>query len=437
MSVNIEMPKLSDTMTEGTLVKWHKKIGDSVEIGDILADIETDKATMEMEAFDDGTLTEILVQEGQRAPIGGVLAVLDGDSGAAPVPAPAAAVAAQPATSAPIAAPVTQPIAAHAPSGERLKASPLARKVAADLGVSLAGIAGSGPGGRVVKSDVQAAANAPAKPPAAPTQDAAAAAGLAASMKAKALAPAPTSVSAPAALAIIPLARDGDEIIQLSSMRKIIAARLLTSKTTIPHFYLHLEVDAAPLMTLRQQVNAQAEKTHGNKYSVNDFILKAVINAAEAVPAVNASFAGDHIVKFKHVGLSVAIAVEDGLVTPVIKHAETKSLLAISRAVKDFAIRAKDKKLKPDEFDCGTITVSNLGAWGIESFDAIVNPPQAVILSVGAALEKPVVKDGQIVPGLRMNLGVSCDHRVVDGAVAAQFLTEIKKLIEQPALMLL
>lgn len=256
-------------------------------------------------------------------------------------------------------------------------------------------------------------------------------------MKAKAIAQTPATVTSPAAQAIIPLAKDGDEIVQLNSMRKIIASRLLTSKTTIPHFYLHLEVDAAPLMALRQQVNAQAEKTHGNKYSVNDFILKAVINATEAVPAVNASFAGDHIVKFRHVGLSVAIAVEDGLVTPVIKQAETKSLLAISRAVKDFAVRAKDKKLKPDEFDGGTITVSNLGAWGIESFDAIVNPPQAVILSVGAALEKPVVKDGQIVPGLRMNLGVSCDHRVVDGAIAAQFLAEIKKLIEQPALMLL
>jgi pyruvate dehydrogenase E2 component (dihydrolipoamide acetyltransferase) len=198
-----------------------------------------------------------------------------------------------------------------------------------------------------------------------------------------------------------------------------------------------MEVDAEPLMAMRKQVNEQAEKTHGNKYSVNDFILKATINAAEAVPAINASFAGDHIVKFKHVGLSVAIAVEDGLVTPVIKEAESKSLLAISRAVKDFAVRAKDKKLKPDEFDGGTITVSNLGAWGIDSFDAIVNPPQAAILSVGAAIQKPVVKNGQLAVGLRMNIGVSADHRVVDGAVAAAFLAEVKKLIENPALMLL
>jgi pyruvate dehydrogenase E2 component (dihydrolipoamide acetyltransferase) len=433
MSVNIEMPKLSDTMTEGTLIKWHKKVGDTVEIGDILAEVETDKATMEMEAFDDGVITEILIQEGDKAPIGGILAVLDGDSASAPAPAPqqvAAAAAATPAQAAPApAAAIATPAAA---SGERIKASPLARKIASETGVELAGITGSGPAGRIVKSDVQGATAAPAKATA--SSEASAAAALAASVKSKATAT-PTPAAAPAA--ILPTAKEGDERIELSSMRKVIASRLLTSKTTIPHFYLHVEVDAAPLMTLRGQVNAQAEKTHGNKYSVNDFILKAVIKATEAVPAINASFAGDHIVKFKHVGLSVAIAVEDGLVTPVIKQAETKSLLAISRAVKDFAARAKDKKLKPDEFDGGTITVSNLGAWGIESFDAIVNPPQAAILSVGAAIEKAVVKNGQIVPGLRMNLGLSCDHRVVDGAVAAQFLSEVRKLVEQPSLMLL
>ena len=432
MSVNIEMPKLSDTMTEGTLIKWHKQVGDSVEIGDILAEIETDKATMEMEAFDDGVITEILIQEGEKAPIGGVLAVLNGDSEATHTPA-AQAAAVVPASVASASMPTAAAPALPA-SGVRVKASPLARKIAADLGVDLSTVTGSGPAGRIVKNDIQATAAAAARPTA-PSSEAAAASGLAASIKSKAAAPAP--VAAPTPQAIVPAAKEGDEIIQLSSMRKIIASRLLTSKTTIPHFYLHVEVDAAPLMALRAQVNEQAEKTHGNKYSVNDFILKAVINAAETVPAINASFAGDHIVKYKHVGLSVAIAVEDGLVTPVIKQAESKSLLAISRAVKDFAVRAKDKKLKPDEFDGGTITVSNLGAWGIESFDAIVNPPQAAILSVGAAIEKPVVKNGQVMPGLRMNLGLSCDHRVVDGAVAAQFLSEVRKLIEQPALMLL
>ncbi len=436
MSVKIEMPKLSDTMTEGTLIKWHKKVGDDVEIGDILAEVETDKATMEMEAFDEGKLTAILIQEGEKAEIGAVLAVLDGDdSGSASAPAaatPAAAPAPQESAPAPQAA-APAPVAAPSSEGGRIKATPLARKIASDLGVDLTAIAGSGPGGRIVRNDVESAKSVGAKTP---SKAAEAAAKLSEAAKARSTAPAVTA-SAPAPTAIMPTAKEGDERIELSSMRKIIASRLLTSKTTIPHFYLHLEVDAAPLMALRKQVNDQAEKTHGNKYSVNDFILKATVNAAQTVPAINASFAGDHIVKFKHVGLSVAIAVEDGLVTPVIKEAESKSLLAISRAVKDFAVRAKDKKLRPDEFDGGTITVSNLGAWGIESFDAIVNPPQAAILSVGGAIEKPVVKNGQIVPGLRMNIGVSADHRVVDGAVAASFLAEIKKLLENPALMLL
>lgn len=436
MPVNIEMPKLSDTMTEGTLIKWHKKVGDQVDIGDIIAEVETDKATMEMEAFDEGVISQILIQEGEKAPVGSTLAVLGGDDAE---PAPAAIQSSTPASlpaqatvsgTAPVS--TTTPVAAVA-NGERIKASPLARKVASELGVSLSGITGSGPAGRIVRSDVDAAAAAKA-PPAPASAAATAAAALAASMKAKVSA---ASAQTPAPTAIQAVAKEDDQIVPLSSMRKVIASRLLTSKTTIPHFYLHVEVDAAPLMALRKQVNDQAEQTHGNKYSVNDFILKAVINACQAVPAVNASFAGDHLINFKHVGLSVAIAVEDGLVTPVIKQAETKSLLTISRAVKDFAIRAKDRKLKPDEFDGGTITVSNLGAWGIESFDAIVNPPQAAILSVGAAIEKPVVKNGQIVPGLRMNLGLSCDHRVVDGAVAATFLNEIKKLIEQPALMLI
>jgi pyruvate dehydrogenase E2 component (dihydrolipoamide acetyltransferase) len=431
MAINIEMPKLSDTMTEGTVIKWHKQVGDSVEVGDLLAEIETDKATMEMEAFDDGTITEILVKAGEKAVIGGTLAILGGDSAAAPSSAaPAASSPASAPSTAPATAKAAAPAAPVSNDGNRVKASPLARKIAAEKGVELQGISGTGPAGRIVKNDVEAASSSPKK-----SADATAASALAAAVKSKAAAP--IQPAAAPAQAILPVAKDGDERIELSSMRKVIASRLLTSKVTIPHFYLHVEADATPLMTLRQQVNEQAEKTHGNKYSVNDFILKAVINAAQTVPAINASFAGDHIVKFKHIGLSVAIAVEEGLVTPVIKQAETQSLLAISKAVKDFAVRAKDKKLKPDEFDGGTITVSNLGAWGIESFDAIVNPPQAAILSVGAAIEKPVVKNGQIVPGLRMNLGLSADHRVVDGAVAAQFLSEVKKLIEQPAMMLL
>jgi len=449
MPVNIEMPKLSDTMTEGTLIKWHKKVGDNVEIGDILAEVETDKATMEMEAFDEGTLSDILIQEGEKAPIGGVLAVLggegngggsdEGDDAGAEEPSSGDSQEENSAVE-PFAETTSSPKSESAVprnDSERMKSSPLARKVAAEHGVELSTIQGTGPGGRIVRKDVEAAAKSGSTKSSSTSNESRAASALAAAAKAKS-ASSPQATATTAGLqAIQPVVREGDELVELSTMRKIIASRLLTSKVTIPHFYLHLEVDAAPLMAIRKQINEQAEKTHGNKFSVNDFILKAAINAAQAVPAVNASFAGEHIVRFKHVGLSVAIAVDDGLVTPVIKEAETKSLLAISQAVKDFAVRARDKKLKPDEFDGGTITVSNLGAWGIESFDAIVNPPQASIISVGAAIEKPVVKDGQIVPGFRMNLGLSCDHRVVDGAVAAAFLSEIKKLLEQPALMLL
>ncbi len=432
MAVNIEMPKLSDTMTEGTLLKWHKNVGDRVEIGDIIAEVETDKATMEMEAFDEGIITAIHIAAGSKAAIGSILAVLDGnDAAPASAPAPAAppvAVATQtPATGA-------VPTPAVAASGERIKSSPLARKIAASLGVTLSSVTGTGPGGRIIRKDVEAASQkssaAPkASAPASPL--AAAASALAAASKARSVAPA-----APTPVAITPVAKAEDQIIELSSLRKIIASRLLTSKQTIPHFYLHVEADAAPLMSLRKQINDQAASTTGNKYSVNDFIMKALINATMAVPAINASFGGDHIVRFGSVGLSVAIAIEDGLVTPVVKNAETKSLLQISREVKDFAVRAKERKLRPDEFDGGTITISNLGAWGIESFDAIVNPPQAAILSVGAVIEKPVVKNGQIVVGQRVNLGLSCDHRVVDGAIAAAFLSEVKKLIESPALML-
>lgn len=436
MPVNIEMPKLSDTMTKGTLLKWHKHVGDAVEIGDILAEIETDKATMEMEAFDEGVISEILIQAGQEAPIGSVLAVLSESAISTPTP-PAAAPAPQP----PVAMAqknIAPPVSPSVAPGKRILASPLARKVAAELGVDLATVSGSGPAGRITQSDVQGATRTATSPAPVPSNEANAAAALSASIKSKAIVvQAAAEPAAPTPQAILPVAKSGDEIIELSTMRKVIASRLQTSKSTIPHFYLHLEVDAAPLMALRQQVNEQAEKTHGNKYSVNDFILKAVINAAQAMPSVNASFAGDHIIQFKHIGLSVAIAVADGLVTPVIKMAETKSLLDLSRAVKDFAVRAQDKKLKPDEYDGGTITVSSLGAWGIESFNAIVNPPQAAILSVGAVLEKPVVKNGQVIPGLRMNLGLSCDHRVIDGAIAAQFLGEIRKLIEKPVLMLM
>ena len=437
MATHIEMPKLSDTMTEGTVVRWLKQVGDQVEIGDEIAEIETDKATMAMEAFDEGILSEIRVGEGGKAEIGATLAVLreEGEEPrtaessdekpvsdplenlkpvavGAKIPDPAPEPTPEPEPTpdpAPEPIPVSEPAPAAA-SSERIKASPLARKMAESSGVDLASVKGTGPGGRIVKKDIETAIAGTVAP-----------------------APVPTPTPAPTAAVV---ASGEDQRIELSNLRRIIAERLLTSKTTIPHFYLHVEADAAPLMDIRKQVNAQAEMTHGNKYTVNDFVLKAVINALQAVPAVNASFNGDHIVQFGHIGVAVAIAVDDGLVTPVVKDAALKSLLQISREVKDLATRAREDKLLPNEFDGGTITVSNLGAYGVESFDAIINPPQAAILSIGAVIEKPVVVKGEIVPGLRLDLGLSCDHRVVDGAIGAQFLGQLKNHIENPALML-
>ena len=443
MATHIEMPKLSDTMTEGTVVRWLKGLGDEVEIGDEIAEIETDKATMAMEAFDEGILSEILIEEGGKAAVGATLAVLrdEGEAVVAPAEepwaeAPVPEVASDPpANLEPVAIEAKVPESVPEPTVEpaaeptssavvgptisrRIKASPLARKMAQTNGVDLAGLTGSGPGGRIVRKDVVAAI------------------GKADSTDSTTKA---TGVSAPAPVTTLEPALSleaGDQRIELSSLRRITAERLLASKTTIPHFYLHTEADAAPLMEIRRQVNLQAEASHGNKYSVNDFILKAVIGALQAVPSVNATFQGDHILQFGEIGVAVAVAVEDGLVTPVIRSATTKSLLQISREVKDLAARAREGKLLPNEFDGGTITVSNLGAYGIEGFDAIINPPQAAIISVGSIVEKPVVDDGEIVPGLRIDLGLSCDHRVVDGAVGAAFLAQVRKLIEKPALML-
>jgi pyruvate dehydrogenase E2 component (dihydrolipoamide acetyltransferase) len=419
----IEMPKLADTMTEGTLVKWRKKIGDKVATGDVVADVETDKATMEMESFDDGILHEFLVKEGEKVAIGSKLAVLLSKGEQAPAPGslpPQAAPAAK--TAAPAASAAGSPSAATAPTsagagptggsarsaGGRVKSSPLARKIAAERGIDISALGGTGPGGRIVAKDVQTAQARPA---------------------------AAASGAAPIAYAT---AGQGDQVTALSGMRRIIAERLLASKTQIPHFYLHLEVDAGPLMKMRAQLNAGSEAAGGVKLTVNDFILKAVVAAAVKVPAVNASFAGDSVIQFASVNLSVAVAVDDGLVTPVVRNANTKSLKDISEAVKDLATRARGKKLKPDEYQGGTITVSNLGAFGIEFFDAIINPPQAAIVSVGAILKKPVVgPNDTIVVGQRLAIGLSADHRVVDGAVAASYLAEIKRLVESPALLLI
>jgi pyruvate dehydrogenase E2 component (dihydrolipoamide acetyltransferase) len=428
MPITIEMPKLSDTMTEGTLVKWIKKIGDTVAVGDILAEVETDKATMEMEAFDEGVLSEIFVQDGEKVQIGQKLALLLGKgekpgaampSQAVPTPEPATPAAKQPAKDgAPGAAETraekhqtaTTP-SIEAQAGDRVKASPLAKKLAADSGVDLGRVQGSGPGGRIVRADVEAAAQVTQK----------------------------ISVARPPAPKPQPVAATlEDKRIPLTGMRKTIASRLLESKTSIPHFYLQAEIDAEPLARLRKEINAAAEAAGIGKITVNDFILKATAVAASRVPLANAAFEGESIIQYANVQLACAVAVEEGLVTPVIRAAQKKSLSQISGEIKDLAARARSKKLKPEEYQGGTITVSNLGGYGVEQFFAIINPPQAVIVSVGAIVKKPVVNEGgQIVPGQRFIIGVSCDHRVVDGAVGAQFLGELKKLLESPPLMLI
>lgn len=432
MPIYIEMPKLSDTMTEGTLVKWRKQKGEKVAAGDILAEVETDKATMEMEAFDDGLLGEIYVQEGQKVAIGQRMAVLLGEGEAAPAgggdkpgggapsaqqredaPQPTAASQAEPAPGG--AGPAAQSSAAK---GGRVKASPLAKKIAAEKGVDLSSITGTGPGGRIVQSDVQSASGNGGAPAGSPSA-------------------APTQTAAPAAVPAM-AAGAGDQRVPLSGMRRTIADRLLASKTQIPHFYLSIEVDAGELMRIRGEINASAEKSGAAKLTVNDFVLKATIAAAKAVPKVNAAFDRDAIIYYSSINLAVAVAVEDGLVTPVIRDAQTKSLREISAGVKDLATRARNKKLKPEEYQGGTITVSNLGSYGVDSFSAIINPPQAAILSIGAIVKKPVVNaKNEIVIGQRLSIGLSCDHRVVDGAIGAEYLSELRRLIENPALMLI
>ena len=417
------MPKLSDTMTEGTLLRWRKKKGEKVQVGDILAEVETDKATMEMEAFEEGVLADIYVPEGGKVVVGAAIALVLGEGekpGDKPKAAPAAPAA--PAAAAPAASPAAssgRPLTPRARAaalrgggsvnaGVRVKASPLARKVADARGVRLDAVKGTGPGGRIIAFDVE---NAPAG----------------------GSAPAAAGASPVAAILPTPIAGMPETRVPLSGMRRVIAERLLASKTQIPHFYLTIEIDAAPMMAFRKEFIAAS----GGKITFNDIALAAVARAAMQKPKVNAAFAGDAIVEYGSVNLSVAIAVEDGLVTPVIRDAQKLSLQEISAAVKDLALRARDKKLKPDEYAGGTITVSNLGAYGIEQFCAIVNPPQAAILAVGAIVKKPVVNErDEIVPGHRMSITLSGDHRVVDGAVAAEYMSALRKLLESPALLL-
>ena len=416
----ITMPKLSDTMTEGTLVKWCKQKGDTIEIGDLLAEVETDKATMEMESFEEGVLTELSVEAGAKVPVGARIAVILGKNEKAPAAAtPAISPAATPAPTAtpPAAAPASVKSRSALPStpnsapSVRIKTSPLARKIAASRGLALETVAGkgTGPGGRIIAADVVSA-------------------------PLVATAPASAASGGSAVPTVLPTAITGNPETQipLTGMRQIIAQRLLSSKTHIPHFYLSVEIDAAPMMTFRKEFN-----NTGTKITFNDIVLLAVARAAMQKPKVNAAFAETSIYQYESVNLSVAIAVEDGLVTPVIRDAQNLSLREISAAVKDLATRARDKKLKPEEFSGGTITVSNLGAFGIDQFCAIINPPQAAILAVGAITKKPVVNEqDQLVVGQRLSLTLSGDHRVVDGAVAAEYLGALRKILETPSSLL-
>ncbi len=447
----IQMPKLSDTMTEGTLVAWKKKKGDKVSAGDVIAEIETDKATMEWESPEDGTLTEIYVEEGGKVEVGQRIAFIGEEGEAAPKeekkapekkpeapkkeeaktseepkratekPAPAKAKERE-------TTPPQEPMEGRAPSRPkpspaaareektaeegRVKASPVARRIAAELGVDLANVKGTGPEGRVTETDVRAASKSVAA--VADRGDAKAQPKPAPSIK----------------------AGEGARI-NLSGMRKGIAERLVQSKAPVPHFYLNIDIDAGPLMEARAELKSAGEDTDTSKITVNDFVLKAAVMAAVKVPKVNASFDNDAIVQYADVDLGLAVAIEDGLLTPVIRAAQNKSLREISELAKDLANRARNKRMKPEEFQGGSFTVSNLGGMGIDSFSAIINPPQGFILAVGKINKMPVIDNcDQIVVGHRMSIWMSCDHRVIDGALGAVYLKELRHLLENPALLL-
>jgi pyruvate dehydrogenase E2 component (dihydrolipoyllysine-residue acetyltransferase) len=445
----IQMPKLSDTMTEGTLVAWKKKKGDKVSAGEVLAEIETDKATMEWESPEDGTLSEIYVQEGGKVNVGDKIAFIRGQGEEAPKQEPpaqkkekeAATAEKKPQTETEKPAPpeakekgtappqqqvvgtavsaarveTTQqkPQAREQKSEEpRVKASPVARRIAAELGVDLSTVKGTGPDGRVTETDVRAAA----KTVAAGVDRG----GAKLPMKT------PTPV------------KPGERArIQLSGMRKIIAQRLVESLGPVPHFYLTININAGPLMEAREELKSAGEGDETAKITVNDFVLKAAVMAAVKVPRVNASFDNDAIVQYADVDLGVAVAIEDGLLTPVIRAAQDKSLREISASAKDLAQRARNKRMKPEEFQGGTFTVSNLGGLGVDSFSAVINPPQGFILAVGKVTKIPIVDDcDQVMVGHRMSITMSCDHRVIDGALGAEYLKELRHLLENPALLM-
>jgi len=438
MPTEILMPALSPTMEEGTLAKWLVKEGDKVSSGDLLAEIETDKATMEFEAVDEGVVGKILVAEGtEGVKVNTPIAVLleEGESasdmGAAPKPAaeakPEAKAEAAPAPAA--AAPAAPAAAPAAADGSRVFASPLARRIAAEKGIDLAGVAGSGPHGRIVKADIEAAKPQGAAAPAA--------ASASASAPAKPAAAPAAMATGPSTDAVIKMyeGRDYQEV-TLNGMRKTIAARLTEAKQTIPHFYLRRDIQLDALLKFRGQLNKQLE-VRGVKLSVNDFIIKACALALQAVPDANAVWAGDRILKLKPSDVAVAVAIEGGLFTPVLKDADAKTLSTLSAEMKDLAARARDRKLAPNEYQGGSFAISNLGMFGIDNFDAVINPPHGAILAVGAGVKKPVVgADGELAVATVMSVTLSVDHRVIDGALGAQLLEAIKTNLENPMMML-
>jgi pyruvate dehydrogenase E2 component (dihydrolipoamide acetyltransferase) len=450
MPINILMPALSPTMEKGNLAKWLKKEGDKVKSGDVIAEIETDKATMEVEAVDEGTIAKIVVPEGtQDVPVNDVIAVMAGDgedvkaaagAGAAPAPKAAEAPAPKPAAAPPPAAPpapkAATPAAVPAPAPQaappaaktnghaRVFSSPLARRLAREAGIELGRINGSGPHGRIVARDVEEAKSGKG-------------------LKAPAAAPAGAPAIAPSMSdkQILALFEPGSyEIVPHDGMRRTIAQRLTASIQTIPHFYLTIDCDIGKLLAAREEINEAApkdkEKKPLYKLSVNDFVIKAMAVALQRIPNCNVSWTEAGMVKHKHSDVGVAVAMPGGLITPIIRNAETKSLSTISAEMKDFAARARARKLKPEEYQGGTTAVSNLGMYGINHFTAVINPPHATILAVGTSEERPVVRGGKIEIAHMMSVTLSCDHRAIDGALGAELIGAFKQLIENPVMMM-
>ncbi|MDO6586062.1 pyruvate dehydrogenase complex dihydrolipoamide acetyltransferase [Salipiger sp. 1_MG-2023] len=436
MPIEILMPALSPTMEEGTLAKWLVKEGDTVSSGDILAEIETDKATMEFEAVDEGTIGKILIEAGaEGVKVNTPIAVLleEGESasdiGAASSPAPEAPKASEPAAEAASAggSEKAAPAAPAAADGSRVFATPLARRIAADKGLDLSQVKGTGPHGRIVKADVEAAKPGAAAPaPAAASEAKPAPAPAAASM--------PTG---PSAETVMKMYQDRDyEEVKLDGMRRTVASRLTEAKQTIPHFYLRRDIKLDALLKFRSQLNKQLEG-RGVKLSVNDFIIKACALALQSNPTANAVWAADRMLKLKPSDVAVAVAVDGGLFTPVLKDAEMKSLSALSAEMKDLAKRARERKLAPHEYVGGSFAISNLGMFGVDNFDAVINPPHGAILAVGAGVKKPIVgADGELTVATVMSVTLSVDHRVIDGALGAELLQSIVENLENPMVML-